>query len=116
MIGSKLLDRYRIDSESGRGGMGVVYRAFDTLLEREVAIKVLSERGLSADGQLRLLEEARAAAGLSHPNIVTVYDIGEFDQGLFIQSVKWAQECLSLGKNMMIHIGLQSVMNSYPKT
>jgi hypothetical protein len=53
---------------------------------------------------------------LSHPNIVTVYDIGEFDQGLFIQSVKWAQECLSLGKNMMIHIGLQSVMNSYPKT
>ncbi len=84
MIGSNIVNRYQIESELGKGGMGVVYHAFDTMLEREVAIKVLSERGLAADSQLRLLEEARAAAGLSHPNIVTVYDIGEFDQGMFI--------------------------------
>ncbi len=84
MIGLMILDRYRIDSELGKGGMGIVYRAFDTLLEREVAIKVLSDEGLSADSQIRLLEEARAAAGLSHPNIVTVYDVVEFDESMFI--------------------------------
>jgi len=75
MIGSLLLERYRIDSELGQGGMGIVYQAFDTLLKRSVAIKVLSDSGLSADSQSRLLDEARAAAGLSHPNIVTVYDV-----------------------------------------
>jgi hypothetical protein len=84
MIGSKLLDRYRIGSELGKGGMGVVFRAFDTILERPVAIKVLSERGLSADSQSQLLEEARAAAKLNHPSIVTVYDVGEVDNSLFI--------------------------------
>jgi tetratricopeptide (TPR) repeat protein len=84
MIGSLLLERYRIDSELGQGGMGIVYQAFDTLLKRSVAIKVLSDSGLSADSQSRLLDEARAAAGLSHPNIVTVYDVGEFDGLLFI--------------------------------
>jgi serine/threonine protein kinase len=75
MIGSKLLERYRIDSELGQGGMGIVYQAFDTYLKRSVAIKVLSDPGLSADNQSRLLDEARAVAGLSHPNIVTVYDV-----------------------------------------
>jgi tetratricopeptide (TPR) repeat protein len=84
MIGSLLLERYRIDSELGQGGMGIVYQAFDTLLKRSVAIKVLSDSGLSADSQSRLLDEARAAAGLSHPNIVTVYDVREYDGSLFI--------------------------------
>lgn len=51
MIGSKIFDRYQVDSELGRGGLGIVFRASDTLLEREVAIKVLSERGLGADSQ-----------------------------------------------------------------
>ncbi len=84
MIGSLLLERYRIDSELGQGGMGIVYQAFDTLLKRSVAIKVLSDPGLSADSQSRLLDEARVAAGLSHPNIVTVYDVREYDGLLFI--------------------------------
>ena len=81
MIGSLLLERYRIDSELGQGGMGIVYQAFDTLLKRSVAIKVLSDPGLSVDSQSRLLDEARAAAELSHPNIVTVR---EYDGLLFI--------------------------------
>lgn len=84
MIGVMISDRYRIDSELGEGGLGIVYRAFDTLLEREVALKLLAEKGLSADSQTKLLAEARAAAGLSHPNIVTVYDVGEFENAMFI--------------------------------
>ena len=84
MIGSMILDRYQIDAELGKGGMGIVYHAFDSLLERDVAIKILSEEGLSADSQSRLLDEARAAGGLSHPNIVTVYDVLEFDHAMFI--------------------------------
>ena len=84
MSGFLLLERYRIDSELGKGGMGIVYQAYDTLLERDVAIKVLSEPGLSGDSQSRLLGEARAVASLSHPNIVTVHDVGEHDGALFI--------------------------------
>ncbi len=74
-----LQDRYRIDAELGRGGMGVVYRAHDTLLDRDVAVKVLSEAGLGTEGRARLLHEARAAARLDHPNIVSIYDAGETD-------------------------------------
>ena len=75
MIGSLIQDRYLIESELGRGGMGVVYRAEDTLLERPVAIKVVMNTGLGTEGQSRLLQEARAAARLNHPNIVAVYDV-----------------------------------------
>jgi tetratricopeptide (TPR) repeat protein len=79
MIGSLLNRRYRLSAEIGRGGMGVVYRAHDTLLDRPVAIKVLSASGLGTEGHGRLLREAQAAAGLNHPNIVTVHDVGEAD-------------------------------------
>src|SRR3970040_34005 len=79
MIGEILADRYRIDAELGRGGMGVVYRAHDILLDRAVAVKVLSDSGLGTEGRARLLREAQAAAKLNHPNIVTVYDAGEAD-------------------------------------
>ena len=74
--------RYEILTELGRGGMGVVYKARDTRLERDVAIKVL--RTTSAKEAARLEQEARAAATLNHPGIVTVYDFEEGFDGYFI--------------------------------
>jgi len=78
--GSVLRQRYRLDSEIGRGGMGVVFRATDLDLMRPVAVKVLSDVA-SSDARQRLLREARAAAALNHPHIISVYDVGE-SQGL----------------------------------
>jgi serine/threonine protein kinase len=78
MIGTVSNERYRIDVELGRGGMGVVYRARDTLLDRDVAVKVLSDSRLGTEGRARLLHEAQAAAKLNHPNIVSVHDAGEY--------------------------------------
>ena len=70
------LGPYQIEDLLGAGGMGEVYRARDTRLHRTVAIKLLpSERLADADRKLRFLQEARAASALSHPNIVTLYDI-----------------------------------------
>ena len=76
-VGAVLRDRYRLDSELGRGGMGVVYRATDLELHREVAVKVLSATATSFEGRERLLREARATAALNHPHIVAVHDVGE---------------------------------------
>lgn len=84
MVGSTLLNRYRIDVELGQGGMGVVYRGYDTRLNRIVAIKILSATKLGPEGRARLLAEAQAAAQLNHPNIVTVHDAGEADDSPFI--------------------------------
>ncbi len=84
LIGTTLQNRYRIDAELGRGGMGVVYRVHDMLLDRDVAIKMLSVAGLGSEGRARLLREAQAAARLNHPNIVSVHDAGEVDQAPFI--------------------------------
>ncbi len=75
-VGDILRSRYRLDAQIGRGGMGVVYRATDLELMREVAVKVISENS-SADARQRLIREARAAAALNHPNIISVYDVGE---------------------------------------
>ena len=77
-IGTLLGGRYRLDAEIGRGGMSTVYRAFDTVLERPVAIKLM-HREIAADSdQLeRFRREARAVAQLNHPHIVTVIDAGE---------------------------------------
>lgn len=77
MEGKKLGGRYEIIGRIGGGGMAVVYKAIDSLLHRHVAIKVLSE-SLSNDSEFirRFSREAQAAASLSHPNIVNVYDVG----------------------------------------
>ena len=79
MIGKTIQDRYRLDEEIGRGGLGAVYQAHDTVLQRDVAVKVLAEPTLGTEGRTRLLDEARSVAQLSHPNIVPVYDAGEDD-------------------------------------
>jgi serine/threonine protein kinase/tetratricopeptide (TPR) repeat protein len=84
MIGNILANRYRIDSEIGHGGMGVVYRAYDTFLKRMVAIKVISGSLVGEPAKDRLLSEARAVARLNHPNIVTVYDAVEYEDTPFI--------------------------------
>jgi serine/threonine protein kinase len=83
---SKLINnRYQIEETLGRGGMAVVYRAQDLTLERTVAIKVLRQN-YSGDPIFRehFREEAKAAANLSHPNIVTVHDFGFDSERLFI--------------------------------
>jgi eukaryotic-like serine/threonine-protein kinase len=74
------LGPYEIQSPLGAGGMGEVYRARDTRLDREVAIKVLPAH-LSSDGALkqRLEREAKAVSKLSHPHICTLHDIGHQD-------------------------------------
>jgi eukaryotic-like serine/threonine-protein kinase len=83
MIGTYLNQRYRLDEEIGRGGLGIIYHAYDTLLDRSVAVKILnSGTGLGSQGQARLLNEARSAARLNHPNIVSIYDAGKTESGL----------------------------------
>ncbi len=84
MIGAYLQNRYRLDAELDQGGMGTIYRATDTLLQREVAVKVLSASGLGTAGRARLLREAQAVARLNHPNIVSLYDAGEASGTPFI--------------------------------
>ncbi len=76
-VGRLLAGRYRVDAPIARGGMSRVYRARDTRLERDVAIKILSDR-YAADPEFvtNFLAEARAAASLSHPSLVHVYDSG----------------------------------------
>lgn len=73
----EMLSHYRVETMVGQGGMGVVYRAVDTRLDRRIALKVLPpEHGSDPGRKLRLVSEARAASSLMHPNIVTVHDIG----------------------------------------
>ncbi|HEY2283379.1 MAG TPA: protein kinase [Solirubrobacteraceae bacterium] len=78
LLGTLLGGRYRLDAEIGRGGMSTVYRAFDTVLERPVAIKLMHREIATDSDQLeRFRREARAVAQLNHPHIVTVIDAGE---------------------------------------
>src|SRR5947209_6112262 len=79
------LGRYEIRSLLGRGGMGDVYLAWDSELERTVALKLLPA-DVAADQQRmsRFVQEARAASALNHPNILTIYDIGRADSTRFI--------------------------------
>src|SRR5580704_11094916 len=81
------LGPYEIVSAIGAGGMGEVYRARDTRLDREVAIKVLPAALTTDPDRLRRFEqEARTIAALSHPNILGIHDIGEHDGAPFLVS------------------------------
>ncbi len=82
-----LVGRYVIGDQLGAGGMGVVYAAVDSELQRKVAVKLLRPEGggqLGTQGRERLMREARMLASLSHPNVVTVFDVGTHDGSLFL--------------------------------
>jgi len=101
------LGRYRIVAELGRGAMGAVYRAVDPLIEREVAIKTLLDdlpSEIMTEVRERFLREARSAGRLNHPNIVTIFDVGE-DRGV----AYIAMELLE-GRS------LQQIMRNQPRT
>ena len=81
------MGRYVVEALLGRGGMGEVYRAYDDVLRRRVALKLLRSTGSSEDSRStmqRVLREARMAAALDHPNVVAVFDVGEHEGTPFI--------------------------------
>ena len=81
----KVIAGYRIEERVGRGGMGVVYRAEHLNLRRRAAIKIIAPDLAESEGfRERFTREARIAAALQHPNIVTVYDAGEVDGILYL--------------------------------
>src|SRR4029434_9661686 len=84
------VSHYRIHSKIGEGGMGEVYLATDTLLDRKVALKILPAE-VTSNGQRvrRFLQEAKAASSLNHPHIITIHEVGQADSTYFI-----ATECI----------------------
>ncbi len=75
--------RYELEDQLGAGGMGVVYAAFDPMLQRRVAIKLMHPE-VGENGPARMLREARALAQLQHPNVVAVHDVGEHEGDVFL--------------------------------
>jgi eukaryotic-like serine/threonine-protein kinase len=79
------IGHYRVERKLGQGGMGEVFSAFDTRLDRAVALKILPEHSMRDPERVRRFkQEARAASLLNHPNIVTIYDIGDMEERRFI--------------------------------
>jgi serine/threonine protein kinase/Tfp pilus assembly protein PilF len=110
------LSHYRIVSRIGAGGMGEVYRALDTKLDRNVAIKFLNQEfSKDTDKLNRFIQEAKAASALNHPNILTVYEIGEVDGKNYIATELIDGQTLrehlshkeSLQLNQILKIGVQ---------
>lgn len=85
MVGQRLGGRYQLEERVGGGGMAIVYKAKDLLLHRTVAVKVLrSQFGVDEDFVNRFRREAQAVASLSHPNVVSVYDVGQDEDTHYI--------------------------------
>src|SRR5688572_23413479 len=80
----RVIGRYEIQRPIGAGGMGVLWLARDPMIDRLVAIKLMREGVESATSRERFMREARSAGRLHHPNIVTIFDVGEQDGQPFI--------------------------------
>lgn len=112
MLGKTIL-HYEIVEQLGEGGMGIVYKAKDTKLDRFVALKFLTKNvGSSDSDRQRFMQEAKAAATLNHPNICTIYDVAEYEGQLFIAMEFIDGETLRDRKNNIsfkqsIDIGIQ---------
>ena len=83
MLGTRLSDRYELLSELGRGGMGYVYRAYDPILKRDVAVKLIPPLRLARETEDRFHREAQVVAQMDHPSIVPIHDYGRHDGALF---------------------------------
>lgn len=108
------IDRYEILGLLGSGGMGEVYRAYDSKLERAVALKILrvdreDGAGSGGGGIGRLLREARAAASLQHPNVLAVYDVGEVQTPAAPEGLAYIAMELVVGASLRTFVGDESV-------
>jgi serine/threonine-protein kinase len=79
-----MIGRFRVLELLGRGAMGVVYRGIDEILDRPVALKVMAGHGIETDARMRFRREAQAAAKLQHPNIITIYELGDHQGAPFM--------------------------------
>jgi ABC-type transport system substrate-binding protein len=114
VIGQKLSNRYEIVSELGRGGMGVVYKARDPFLNREVAVKLIPPSMLSPQTEQRFQREAQLVAQMDYPAIVSIYDFGQHEGSLFFvmpvvqgSSLRSFMRDQSLSLGDVIDIGIQ---------
>ncbi len=106
LIHTKLGDRYEILGELGRGGMGVVYRARDPLLNREVAVKLVSAADLTPEMEERFQREAQLVAQMDHPAIVPIYDLGRHEGSLFfVMPVVAGTNLLRLIRDQALRLG-----------
>ena len=116
------LSHYRIVSKIGAGGMGEVYLAEDTELERQVALKILLAEVAGDEGRVRrFVQEAKSASALNHPNILTVHEIGSFENSRFIAtelikgvtlSERLRGEPLNLRETLDVAVQIASALNS----
>jgi eukaryotic-like serine/threonine-protein kinase len=109
----KTIGQYHITEKIGEGGMGVVYKAEDTKLDRTVALKFLPEHlNASAEDKARFTQEAKAASALNHPNVCTIHDIQEFEGQMFmvmefVDGQTLREKMGSLSYKQAIEIGIQ---------
>jgi serine/threonine-protein kinase len=111
----QVLGHCRVAANIGEGGMEVVYRAYDEVLHRDVAVKVVKkDPGLDASARQNLLHEARASSALAHPNICTIYEVGETEGELYIvmelvegKSLRVLSESGGLAPESVLRYGVQ---------
>src|SRR4029078_783756 len=115
MIGQRLSNRYDSRAELGRGGGGVVYRAHDPLLNREVAIKLIPPTLLSSETEQRFQREAQLVAQMDHPAVVPIFDFGKDEGSLFFvmpivqgTTLRWYQRDNPLTLGEVLDIGIQA--------